>query len=292
MDSSNFQPSAPEGRALALALANQKGGVGKTTTAVNLGACLAEAGARILLVDADPQGNASTGLGIDRSRIKTGTYEMLLGAPVSEAVVETPVPNLSLLPSTIDLAGAEVELVSTFAREGKLRNAIEPVRGSYDLIVIDSPPSLGLLTINALVAADQVVVPIQCEYYALEGLGQLMRTIDLVRDALNTNLTIGGVVLTMFDSRTRLAEQVVADVRAHFGDVVFDTVIPRSVRLSEAPGFGKPIIQYDAAGKGAAAYRSLAAEAATRWLRAPAAVAGGADDASPAGDAHAEGDSR
>ncbi|HEX9695832.1 MAG TPA: AAA family ATPase [Actinomycetota bacterium] len=275
-DSSNFHTFRPDRGALSLALANQKGGVGKTTTAVNLGACLAESGARVLLVDADPQGNASTGLGMDRSQIKTGTYEMLVGAPVAEAVVATPVENLSLVPSTIDLAGAEVELVSTFAREGKLRNALEPARDSYDLIIIDSPPSLGLLTINALVAADQVVVPIQCEYYALEGLGQLIRTIDLVRDALNTTLTIGGVVLTMFDSRTRLAEQVVADVRAHFGSVVFDTVIPRSVRLSEAPGFGKPITQYDAAGKGAQAYRALAAEAARRWLGHPAGAASAA----------------
>ena len=283
MDSSNSHFLQPDRRsgALALALANQKGGVGKTTTAVNLGACLAEQGVRVLLVDADPQGNASTGLGMDRSTIKTGTYEVLVGAPIAEATVATPVANLSLVPSTIDLAGAEVELVSTFARENKLRNALDTARDDYDLIIIDSPPSLGLLTINSLVAADQVLVPIQCEYYALEGLGQLMRTIELVRDALNPSLTIGGVVLTMFDSRTRLAEQVVADVRAHFGDVAFNTVIPRTVRLSEAPGFGKPIILYDGSGRGAQAYRALAAEAKTRWFGAAGADAPEAGSGAP-----------
>ncbi len=272
MDDSRFSqnsqrnPDSARATTLVLALANQKGGVGKTTTAVNLGACLAERGIRVLLVDADPQGNASTGLGVDRSAVKLGTYEVLLGSPLLDAVAATEVENLFLVPSTIDLAGAEVELVSTFAREGKLRNALEPARGRFDVIFVDSPPSLGLLTINALVAADQVLVPIQCEYYALEGLGQLMRTVELVREALNPPLTIGGVVLTMFDSRTRLAEQVVADVRSHFEKAVFNTVIPRTVRLSEAPGFGKPITTYDGSGKGAGAYRALAAEAITRWF--------------------------
>ncbi|MGH2830463.1 MAG: ParA family protein [Actinomycetota bacterium] len=255
---------------LVLALANQKGGVGKTTTAVNLGACLAERGVRVLLVDADPQGNASTGLGSDRSTVKIGTYEVLIGQPIEEALVRTDVENLTLLPSTIDLAGAEVELVSTFAREAKLKQALEPMRPHFDVIVVDSPPSLGMLTINALTAADQVLVPIQCEYYALEGLGQLLRTIELVREALNPPLRIGGVVLTMFDPRTRLAEQVVADVRRHFADAVFQTIIPRTVRLSEAPGFGKPIIRYDGSGKGAAAYRALAGEAVLRWFPAHA----------------------
>lgn len=254
------------GPARTFALANQKGGVGKTTTAVNLGACLAERGVNVLLVDADPQGNASTGLGMDRSKVKLGTYEVLVGAAVGEAIVDTDVDGLRLVPSTIDLAGAEVELVSAFAREGKLRNALDPIRDDFDAIIIDSPPSLGLLTINALVAADHVIVPIQCEYYALEGLGQLMRTIELVREALNPPLTIGGVVLTMFDSRTKLAEQVVADVRAHFAEAAFDSVIPRTVRLSEAPGFGKTIITYDGSGKGAEAYRALASEAIMRWF--------------------------
>jgi chromosome partitioning protein len=261
---------------LIIALANQKGGVGKTTTAVNLGACLAELGARVLIVDADPQGNASTGLGVDRSAVKLGTYEVLLGAPGIEAVVPTEVEGLFVLPSTIDLAGAEIELVAAFAREQKLRASLAPVKESFEVILLDSPPSLGLLTINALVAADLVMVPIQCEYYALEGLGQLLRTIELVRDGLNAALTIGGVVLTMFDARTRLAEQVVAEVRAHFGEAVFVTVIPRSVRLSEAPGFGKPIIRYDPSATGAKAYRALAGEAAARWL------AGHRDDATPA----------
>jgi chromosome partitioning protein len=247
------------------ALTNQKGGVGKTTTAVNLGACLAEAGDRVLLVDLDPQGNASTGVGIDRSSIKAGTYEVLGGIAGSEAILQTAIAGLDVLPSTIDLAGAEVELVSAFARETKLRQGLAPIAPEYDFVLIDSPPSLGLLTVNALAACDQVIVPIQCEYYALEGLGQLMRTLDLVRDGLNPRLQVGGVVLTMFDARTKLAEQVVAEVRAHFGDTVFKTVIPRSVRLSEAPGFGKPIIQYDSSSRAATAYRSLAEEARARW---------------------------
>jgi chromosome partitioning protein len=248
-----------------LALTNQKGGVGKTTTAVNLGACLAERGASVLLVDLDPQGNASTGVGVDRSSVKNGTYEILGGTPWNEAVVQTDVPGLDVVPSTIDLAGAEVELVSAFARETKLRQGLAEARSEYRFILIDSPPSLGLLTVNALAACDEVVIPIQCEYYALEGLGQLMRTLDLVRDGLNPRLKVGGVVLTMFDARTKLAEQVVAEVRAHFDDTVFRTVIPRSVRLSEAPGFGKPIIRYDSTSRASTAYRELAAEALARW---------------------------
>ena len=248
-----------------LALTNQKGGVGKTTTAVNLGACLAEKGASVLLVDLDPQGNSSTGVGIDRSAVKTGTYEVLGGTPLTDAVVPTEVPGLDVVPSTIDLAGAEVELVSAFARETKLRQGLFDARARYRFILIDSPPSLGLLTVNALAACDEVLIPIQCEYYALEGLGQLMRTLDLVRDGLNPRLRVGGVVLTMFDARTKLAEQVVAEVRAHFGETVFRSVIPRSVRLSEAPGFGKPIILYDSSSRAATAYRDLAAEAMERW---------------------------
>jgi chromosome partitioning protein len=258
-------------RNIVLALSNQKGGVGKTTTAVNLGACLAEAGSRVLLVDLDPQGNATTGVGIDRASVKSGTYELLGGTGGADSILATDVQGLDVLPSTIDLAGAEVELVSAFARETKLRLGIATVRDEYDFVLIDSPPSLGLLTVNALAACDEVLVPIQCEYYALEGLGQLMRTLDLVRDGLNPSLRVGGVVLTMFDARTKLAEQVVAEVRRHFGDAVFRSIIPRSVRLSEAPGFGKPIIRYDPGSRASTAYRELAAEARARWpvARAP-----------------------
>jgi chromosome partitioning protein len=248
------------------AFANQKGGVGKTTTAVSIAACLADEGVDTLLVDFDPQGNASTGLGIDRRSVTTGTYEVLGGADPAEGVRATEIERLSLLPSTIDLAGAEIELVAAFARESKLRSVLAPIRDRYAAILIDSPPSLGLLTVNALVAADAVVVPIQCEYYALEGLGQLLRTIELVRDGLNPRLDVAGVVLTMFDARTRLAEQVVAEVRRHFDDKVFRSVIPRSVRLSEAPGFGRPITRYDPTTRGAQAYRDLTREFVTRWI--------------------------
>src|SRR5258708_14384210 len=244
---------AKSGNTKVLALTNQKGGVGKTTTAVNLGACLAEAGSRVLLVDLDPQGNATTGCGIDRSTVKSGTYELLGGTGGAESILATDVQGLDVLPSTIDLAGAEVELVSAFGRETKLRQGIASVRDEYDFVLIDSPPSLGLLTVNALAACDEVVVPIQCEYYALEGLGQLMRTLDLVRDGLNPTLRVGGVVLTMFDARTKLGEQVVAECGKHFGDAVFKAIIPRSVRLSEAPGFGKPIIRYDPSSRPATA---------------------------------------
>jgi chromosome partitioning protein len=259
------------------ALANQKGGVGKTTTAVNLAACLAELGVPTLLVDLDPQGNASTGVGVDRRSVKVGTYEALAGADPSQGILETEVPNLAVLPSTLDLAGAEIELVAAFAREGKLRAALAPLRSRYRAILVDSPPSLGLLTVNALVAADAVVVPIQCEYYALEGLGQLVGTVELVRDGLNPALEIAGVVLTMFDARTRLAEQVVAEVRAHFGERVFRTVIPRSVRLSEAPSYGRPITRYDPTARGATAYRDLARELVVRWTARDGARGGGGD---------------
>ncbi len=261
------------------AFANQKGGVGKTTTAVSIAACLADEGVETLLVDFDPQGNASTGLGIDRRTVTIGTYEVLGGADPAGGIRATEIEHLSVLPSTIDLAGAEIELVAAFARESKLRSVITPIRDRYAAILIDSPPSLGLLTVNALVAADAVVVPIQCEYYALEGLGQLLRTIELVRDGLNPKLDVAGVVLTMFDARTRLAEQVVAEVRRHFDDKVFRSVIPRSVRLSEAPGFGRPITRYDPATRGAQAYRDLTREFVGRWTeRAPARPGAGGED--------------
>ncbi len=248
-----------------IAIANQKGGVGKTTTAVNLGASLAETGHRVLVIDVDPQGNASTGLGIDPTRRSRSTYQVLAAqVPLTEAMVETEVPGLWAVPSTIDLAGAEIELVSQFARETRLARALEAVRGAFDFVLLDCPPSLGLLTVNALTAADELLVPIQCEYYALEGLGQLLENIRLVQQSVNPRLALTGIVLTMFDPRTRLADQVVAEVREYFGPAVYETVIPRSVRLAEAPGFGRPITLYDPSSPGAASYRSLAREVLDR----------------------------
>jgi chromosome partitioning protein len=256
---------SPVSSGVILAIANQKGGVGKTTTAVNLAAALAERGQRVLVVDLDPQGNASTGLGIGLDRRLVNSYRVLAGLDsVTDGVVATSVEGLSALPSTIDLAGAEIELVGQFARETRLDRALAPARAGFDVILVDCPPSLGLLTVNALTAADGLVVPIQCEYYALEGLGQLLSNVGLVRDNLNPRLQVAGILLTMFDRRTRLAEDVVADVREHFGPLVYDTIIPRSIRLSEAPGYGQPITTYDPGSTGARAYRQLAAEVQVR----------------------------
>ncbi len=244
-----------------VAIVNQKGGVGKSTTAVNLGAGLAEAGKKVLVVDIDPQGNATSGVGVDKGSLDKCIYNVLIGGdPLSEVIVKTQLENLHLAPATIELAGAEIELVSSLSREGKLKKVLQEVVQQYDFLLIDCPPSLGLLTLNALTAARSVLVPIQCEYYALEGLGQLLRTIQLVQNHLNPRLNIGGVVLTMFDVRTKLSQQVIDEVRNHFKDKVYETVIPRNVRLSEAPSFGKPINIYDDKSKGAIAYKELARE--------------------------------
>jgi chromosome partitioning protein len=249
-----------------IAIANQKGGVGKSTTAVSLGAALAEGGFRVLVIDLDPQGNASTGIGIRHEDRRVTSYDVIVAeASIEAAVVHSPVAGLDAVPSTIDLAGAEIELVSQFSREARLKRALGPVReGSYDFIFLDCPPSLGLITVNALTAAEELLVPIQCEYYALEGLGQLLRNVSLVQQNINQDLRLTGIVMTMFDPRTKLSEQVVEEVQRYFGDLVYDTIIPRTVRLSEAPGYGVPITVYDPKSKGAESYRSLAAEVAAR----------------------------
>jgi len=244
-----------------LAVANQKGGVGKTTTTVNLSACLADLGFRVLVVDLDPQGNASTGLGINIRDLATSMYDVLLhDAPMDDCVEPTSVRNLFVAPANLDLAGAEIELVPAFSRELKLRTALEAVRDDYDYVLVDCPPSLGLLTVNSLAAATEVLVPIQCEYYALEGLGQLLRNVGLVQKNLNPTLEVSVIVCVMYDARTKLADQVVQEVRGHFGEKVCRTVIPRTVRLSEAPSYGQPISAFDPTSRGAIAYRDLAKE--------------------------------
>jgi len=261
-----------------IAVANQKGGVGKTTTAINLATALAAIGKQVIVFDLDPQGNASTGLGVGPSRRVSTTYDVLVNeAPIDEALIRTDIPGLSLAPSAADLAGAELELANAPRRSYRLRHAIQRLRHRLrqineqcDYVLIDCPPSLNLLTVNAMTAADSVLVPLQCEFFALEGLTQLMRTVELVKTNLNPELAIQGVVLTMYDRRNNLSSQVAADVRAHFGEAVYETVIPRNVRVSEAPSFGKPVLLYDLACAGAQAYLQLAREL-VRQERAPSA---------------------
>jgi len=250
-----------------LVVANQKGGVGKTTTAINLGTALAAVGEKVLLIDSDPQGNASTGLGVGRAQRRHTLYDVLMGEKtVPEAVVKTTVPGLDIVPSDPDLSGIEMELGQHARRSFKLRDALEPLRDgrSYTYVLIDCPPSLNLLTVNAMAAADAVLVPLQCEFFALEGLSQLMRTIDLVRGSLNPRLEIQGIVLTMYDRRNSLSDQVAGDVRSHFGETVYQTEIPRNVRVSEAPSFGKPVLVYDLKCAGSQAYLKLAREVVLR----------------------------
>lgn len=248
-----------------IALANQKGGVGKTTTAVNLGAALAHLGRKTLVVDLDPQGNATIGLGIDRSKLDFSAYQILLDeVPPQETILPTRYPRLFLIPSTIELAGAEIELVALVSREYRLREALKEIKGGFDFVLLDCPPSLGLLTINAMTAADSLLIPIQCEFYALEGVTQLLNTINLVRRRLNPGLELEGVLLTMFDGRTTLSQDVEKDVRAVFEGKVFRANIPRSVRLAEAPSHGKSILEYEPNSKGAQAYLTLAKEVLER----------------------------
>ncbi len=247
--------------AKAIAVFNQKGGVGKTTTNVNLSACIASKGKKICVVDIDPQGNTTSGFGIDKSLLNHSVYNLLIdNKNIEDVIIKSQYENIDLIPSTNELAGAEIELVALANREGRLKQHIDKIRGAYDYIFIDCPPSLGLLTINSLVAADSVLIPIQCEYYALEGVSQLMNTIQLVKRGLNPRLEIQGVVLSMFDGRTNLSIQVVDEVKNYFKGKVYTTIIPRNVRLAEAPSFGKPVIYYDGKSKGAEAYSELAEE--------------------------------
>jgi chromosome partitioning protein len=263
---SNPLESRPYAGLRVLSVSNQKGGVGKTTTAINIGAALAAVGERVLILDLDPQGNASTGLGVKRGQRRTTAYDVIVnGAPIPDAAVRTALPGLDLIPSDADLSGVELELAQAPRRSFRLRDAVDALRAQgdangYSYVLIDCPPSLNLLTVNAMAAADAVLVPLQCEFFALEGLTQLMRTVELVRGNLNPRLEIQGVVLTMYDRRNSLSDQVAADVRAHFGDKVYDTVIPRNVRVSEAPSFGKPVLVYDLKCAGSQAYLRLARE--------------------------------
>lgn len=257
-------PALPP-KARIIALANQKGGVGKTTTTINLGTALAACGKRVLIIDSDPQGNASTGLGIPHHQRDIGTYDLLFGdAGLEEVAVKSGVPNLDVVTASVELSGAEVELVNVDRREYRLKDALGRSRVTYDYILIDCPPALGLLTLNALAAADAVMVPLQCEFYALEGLSHLVRTIERVKRAFNPQLDIGGVVLTMYDRRNNLSDMVAADVRGFFGEKVYETVIPRNVRVSEAPSHGKPVLIYDLKSAGAQAYIHLAGEVLKR----------------------------
>ena len=266
-----------------IACANQKGGVGKTTTVVNLGTYLSLAGRRVLVVDVDPQGNATSGLGIDRSSLESTIYDALTGsAALADVVIPTVVPGLSIVPSAVALAGAEVELAQVNQRERRLAALLRPLAADYDDILLDCPPSLGLLTVNALTAADAVLIPLQCEYYALEGLTQLIATVNLVRDHLNPRLEIKGVVLTMYDGRTNLSADVASEARRYLGSAVFDTVVPRSVRLSEAPSYGLPIAFHGPESKGAGAYRALAAEYGRRNGNRSSSAHAGTHDATDA----------
>lgn len=265
----SFKDKAPVkhvvGQTKVMAIINQKGGVGKSTTAINLSAALGEMGKQVLLVDLDPQGNSSSGLGIEKSRVEHCVYDVLLNdVPVEDVVIPDVCEGLDVIPATINLAGAEVELVAEMARENRLRDSVGSLRGKYDYVFIDCPPSLGLLTVNALVAADKLLIPIQCEFYALEGVTKLLDSMKRVKTRLNPSLDIFGVLLTMYDGRTTLSKQVVEEVRNYFGKIVFDTLIPRTVKLSEAPSFGQPITQYDPSGKGAQSYVDLAKEVINR----------------------------